>query len=88
MTKKKDNEKQANELRYLLGKLPRLSVFIDEVHHAVTDEIKLRAVINNWIETNPTVNSVIGFQVHRILKKARKFQLPINLKLQTAKFQI
>lgn len=78
---KKDNEKQANELRYLLGKLPRLSVFIDEVHHAVTDEIKLRAVINNWIETNPTVNSVIGFSGTPYLEKSEKISIADKLKI-------
>ena len=37
-----DKDRQANELRNLIGKLPSLSIFIDEVHHAVSDEIKLR----------------------------------------------
>lgn len=32
-----DKDRQANELRNLIGKLPSLSIFIDEVHHAVTD---------------------------------------------------
>lgn len=43
-----------------IGKLPPLSIFIDEVHHAVKDEIKLRAVVNKWAKNN-TINSVIGF---------------------------
>ena len=30
-----ERDKQANELRNLIGKLPSLSIFIDEVHHAV-----------------------------------------------------
>ena len=47
MTKK---DRQANELRNLIGKLPALSIFIDEVHHAVSDEIKLRAVVTRWAE--------------------------------------
>ncbi len=47
-----DKDRQANELRNLLGKLPYLSVFIDEVHHAVSDEIKLRAVVNRWAENH------------------------------------
>lgn len=36
-----EKDRQANELRNLIGKLPGLSIFIDEVHHAVSDEIKL-----------------------------------------------
>lgn len=55
-----DKDRQANELRNLIGKLPSLSIFIDEVHHAVSDEIKLRAVVTRWAQ-NHTVNSVIGF---------------------------
>ena len=42
-----EKDRQANELRNLIGKLPGLSVFIDEVHHAVSDEIKLRADISH-----------------------------------------
>lgn len=34
-----EKDRQANELRNLIGKLPSLSIFIDEVHHAVSDEI-------------------------------------------------
>lgn len=71
-----DDGKQANELREMLRKLPQLSVFIDEVHHAADDEIKLRAVINELnhvfsfenldfsnltFKTEPTVTNVIGF---------------------------
>lgn len=66
-----DKDRQANELRNLIGKLPSLSIFIDEVHHAVTDEIKLRAVVNQWT-TNKTVNSVIGFSGTPYLDKAEK----------------
>jgi len=28
-----------------------MAIFIDEVHHASTDEIKLRAVVNDWMES-------------------------------------
>lgn len=52
--------KQANELRDLIGSIPSLSVFIDEVHHAVRDDIKLRQVVSAWAEKG-NVNSVLGF---------------------------
>lgn len=65
-------DKQANELRNLIGKLPNLSIFIDEVHHAATDEKKLRAVVNKWA-TSGTVNSVIGFSGTPYLQKAEQF---------------
>lgn len=78
-----DKDRQANELRNLLGKLPYLSVFIDEVHHAVDDEIKLRAVVNRWAE-NHTVNSVIGFSGTPYLDKIEKIQVNDMLAVGTA----
>ena len=73
MYEESDDEKdrQANELRNLIGKLPSLSIFIDEVHHAVSDEIKLRAVVNRWTEGG-MVNSVSGFSGTPYLEKAEK----------------
>lgn len=55
-----ERDKQANELRNLIGKIPNLSIYIDEVHHAATDDIKLRQVVNRW-NANGTINSVIGY---------------------------
>ncbi len=78
-----DNDRQANELRNLIGKLPSLSIFIDEVHHAVSDEIKLRAVITRWAE-NDTVNSVIGFSGTPYLEKAEKIKVVDKLSVATA----
>lgn len=82
---KSDDEKdrQANELRNLIGKLPALSIFIDEVHHAVSDEIKLRAVVTKWAQNN-TVNSVIGFSGTPYLEKAEKFKVTNSLSVGTA----
>lgn len=79
-----EKDKQANELRNLIGKLPSLSIFIDEVHHAVSDEIKLRAVVNKWIETNKSINSVIGFSGTPYLEKAEKIAVTDKLKVATA----
>ena len=78
-----EKDRQANELRNLLGKLPGLAVFIDEVHHAVSDEIKLRAVVNRWAE-NDTVNSVIGFSGTPYLEKAEKIAIADKLSVATA----
>lgn len=80
-----DKDRQANELRNLIGKLPGLAIFIDEVHHAVSDEIKLRAVVNRWAE-NDTVNSVIGFSGTPYLEKAEK--IPVTDKLSVATAEI
>lgn len=78
-----EKDRQANELRNLIGKLPALSIFIDEVHHAVSDEIKLRAVVTHWAE-NDTVNSVIGFSGTPYLEKAEKITVVDNLSVATA----
>lgn len=78
-----EKDRQANELRNLLGKLPALSVFIDEVHHAVSDDIKLRAVVTRWAE-NHTINSVIGFSGTPYLEKAEKFAATEKLSVATA----
>lgn len=78
-----EKDRQANELRNLLGKLPALSVFIDEVHHAVSDDIKLRAVVTRWAE-NHTINSVIGFSGTPYLEKAEKFAVTDTLSVATA----
>lgn len=80
-----ERDRQANELRNLIGKLPALSVFIDEVHHAVKDEIKLRAVINRWAE-NCTLNSVVGFSGTPYLEKAEK--IPAGKDLAVASSEI
>jgi len=78
-----EKDRQANELRNLIGKLPSLSVFIDEVHHAVSDEIKLRAVVNRWAEGG-TVNSVIGFSGTPYLEKAEKIAVTDKLAVAAA----
>ncbi len=78
-----DKDRQANELRNLIGKLPALSIFIDEVHHAVSDEIKLRAVVNKWAD-NGTVNSVVGFSGTPYLEKAEKINVVDKLTVATA----
>ena len=78
-----DKDRQANELRNLIGKLPSLSIFIDGVHHAVSDEIKLRAVVSKWAE-NHTVNSVIGFSGTPYLERAEKIKITGDLAVGTA----
>ncbi|MCI8307886.1 MAG: DEAD/DEAH box helicase family protein [Lachnospiraceae bacterium] len=78
-----EKDKKANELRNLIGKLPSLSIFIDEVHHAVSSEIKLRAVVSKWA-LNHTVNSVIGFSGTPYLDKPEKFNIADSLSVGTA----
>jgi len=55
-----EKDKYANELRNLIGKIPNLEILIDEVHHATTDEVKLRQVVNKWNAVG-NVTTVLGF---------------------------
>lgn len=83
-----DRDRQSNELRNLIGKLPALSIFIDEVHHAVSNadknqERKLRAVVTNWAE-NGEVNSVVGFSGTPYLERAEGVKVTDTLSVKTA----
>ncbi len=64
----------ANELREIIGSLPNLAIYIDEVHHAADGEIKLRQVVNKWTEKN-TFNSVLGFSGTPYLDRAEPLVL-------------
>lgn len=65
---------QANELRAIIGKLPNLAIYIDEVHHAADGEIKLRQVVNEWTKCH-TFNSVLGFSGTPYLESAESVVL-------------
>lgn len=58
-------------------------IVLDEVHHAVSDEIKLRAVVTRWAQ-NHTVNSVIGFSGTPYLDKVEKIKVVDSLFIGTA----
>ena len=64
----------ANELRNLIGKIPNLSILIDEVHHATDGDIKLRQVVNKWQETG-NITTVLGFSGTPYLTKADKINV-------------
>lgn len=49
-----------NDLKRLFGQIPNLSIFIDEVHHATTDDIKLRQAVNYW-QSKGNITTVLGF---------------------------
>ena len=65
---------RANELREIIGSIPHLAVYIDEVHHAADGEIKLRQVVNKWTEKH-TFNSVLGFSGTPYLDSAEPLKL-------------
>ncbi len=49
-----------NELKQKIALIPNLSILIDEVHHAASDEIKLRQVVSWWNEKG-NITTVLGF---------------------------
>ena len=53
------------------------------MHHAVSDEIKLRAVVNRWMK-NRTINSVIGFSGTPYLEKVEKIAVADKLAVGSA----
>lgn len=65
----------ANELRHTIGKIPSLSIFIDEVHHASDGEIKLRQVVTQWATANKSFCNVLGFSGTPYVEKAEKVTL-------------
>ena len=65
----------ANELRDMVGRIPHLSIFIDEVHHASDGEIKLRQVVTTWATGNRSFCDVLGFSGTPYLEKAEKVTL-------------
>lgn len=69
-----NEDKKANELRALIGKIPNLSILIDEVHHAAKSDIKLRQVVNRWNEKG-NITSVLGFSGTPYLPTAEKIEL-------------
>jgi hypothetical protein len=80
---KTDDEKSrfANELRHLIGEIPNLSILIDEVHHAATDDIKLRRVVTDW-HAGGNITTVLGFSGTPYLQKADTINIAsVNLKL-------
>ena len=65
----------ANELRNMIGIIPSLSIFIDEVHHASVGEIKLRQVVTEWATLGCNFCNVLGFTGTPYLEKAEKVTL-------------
>lgn len=77
----------ANELRDKIGKIPNLSILIDEVHHVASsnddDEVKLRSVVNKWAENN-TITTVLGFSGTPYLDKKETINISDNQIFKTS----
>lgn len=76
-----EKDRLANELRNIIGKIPELQIHIDEVHHAATDDIKLRQVVNKW-SAGGTINSVLGFSGTPYLGSAEGVKISDSLQLK------
>lgn len=63
----------SNDLKRLFGQIPNLSILIDEVHHAVTDDIKLRQAVNYW-HSKGNITTVLGFSGTPYLQSAEKIK--------------
>ncbi|MBQ8158269.1 MAG: DEAD/DEAH box helicase family protein [Prevotella sp.] len=66
--------KLSNELREIIKRIPSLSIYIDEVHHASDSDIKLRQVVNEWTKSQ-NFNSVLGFSGTPYLKTSESVTL-------------
>lgn len=71
----------ANELRDTITKIPHLGIFIDEVHHAANEEIKLRQVVSEWSKKG-SVNMVAGFSGTPYLKSTEKIFISKEVKIE------
>jgi type III restriction enzyme len=76
-----EKDRLANELRNIIGKIPDLQIHIDEVHHAATDDIKLRQVVNKW-SAGGTINSVLGFSGTPYLGSAEGVKISDSIQLK------
>ena len=74
-------DKEANELRNIISKIPNLQIHIDEVHHAATDDIKLRQVVTKW-NANGTINSVLGYSGTPYLSSIDKINVAEGVQLK------
>lgn len=73
--------KVANELRETIGKIPNLAIFIDEVHHVASEEIKLNKVVEQW-HNQGNINEVIGFSGTPYLDKAETFKITSKISIK------
>lgn len=69
-----DDEIVQNELKQKLALVPNLSILIDEVHHAASDDIKLRQVVS-WWNSQGNITTVLGFSGTPYLKSAEKIYI-------------
>ncbi len=72
-----------NELRRVIGKIPNLAIYIDEVHHASDGEIKLRQVVSQWANDGKNT-SVLGFSGTPYLEKQESVAVSDSFSIKNA----
>lgn len=82
--KELEKVKVANELREIISRIPRLSIFIDEVHHAGGEQ-KLRKVVNEWSRKH-TFCGMLGFSGTPYLDVAKKVLLDNKYEIKNTEF--
>lgn len=73
--------KIANELRDTIGKIPNKAIFIDEVHHVASEDIKLNQVVSQWT-INRNVCEVVGFSGTPYLDSKEKIKISNSLSIE------
>lgn len=63
-----------NDLKAKIAEIPNLSIMIDEVHHAATEEKKLRGAINYW-QSKGNITTVLGFSGTPYLYKPEQINI-------------
>jgi len=71
--------KKSRELRRVIGNIPHLAIFVDEVHHVADGDIKLRKVIDSWTESQ-NFKYMLGFSGTPFLETADK--IPVSEELE------
>ncbi len=72
---------KGRELRRIIGKIPHLAIFVDEVHHVAGGDIKLRKVINQWTESQ-NFTYMLGFSGTPFLETADKISVSEELEMK------
>ena len=73
--------RKGKELRRVIGSIPHMAIFVDEVHHVAGVDIKLRKVINQWTESQ-NFTYMLGFSGTPFLETADKISVSEDLEMK------
>lgn len=84
MKAEREKVRVANELRDIIERIPRLAIFIDEVHHAGGEQ-KLREVVNQWSDSR-NFCGMLGFSGTPYLETAKKISVGVDADVKNKEF--